>query len=205
MNAKPFIDDFDRRLEAETQRRLDHAEAQRYGEVELELPEAPRNPWDLPSGSENCIGEWKESFVCLRCVSAPRAARSRARPTVRPARARSVVGANIWGDPRAPPPPEPESDSEETRVPGRKQKREQKRDTGGFKLSGGFSDIQIIGANKPRDVPPAAPKSAPSTTPNSTRTRPLPAMPRLPIGPGGVIGEEGKSEGVDRWVADEDG
>ena len=90
-------------------------------------------------------------------------------------------------------------------MPGRKQKREQKRDTGGFKLSGGFSDIQIIGANKPRDVPPAAPKSAPSTTPKSTRTRPLPAMPRLPIGPGGVIGEEGKSEGVDRWVADEDG
>ena len=38
MNAKEAIDAFDRECEADTRRRLEHAEAQRYGEVPVVEP-----------------------------------------------------------------------------------------------------------------------------------------------------------------------
>ena len=66
MNANETIDAFDRACEEDTKARLDHAEAQRYGEVPVVMPDAPRNPWDLPSGSGTAIAEWRDSFICLR-------------------------------------------------------------------------------------------------------------------------------------------
>ena len=39
------------------------------------LPEKPKNPWDLPTGSGDAIQQWRESFPCLR-----------------------VTGKNVWAD-----------------------------------------------------------------------------------------------------------
>ena len=80
MNAQQAIDAFDAACEQDTAQRLANAEAQRYGEAPVILPEKPRNPWDQPVGSGDAIQQWRDAFVCLR-----------------------VVGKNVWGDLPAPP------------------------------------------------------------------------------------------------------
>ena len=80
MNAQQAIDAFDEACEQDTAQRLANAEAQRYGEAPVILPEKPRNPWDQPVGSGDAIQQWRDAFVCLR-----------------------VVGKNVWGDLPAPP------------------------------------------------------------------------------------------------------
>ena len=74
------IDAFDAACEQDTAQRLANAEAQRYGEAPVVLPEKPKNPWDQPVGSGDAIQQWRDAFVCLR-----------------------VVGKNVWGDLPAPP------------------------------------------------------------------------------------------------------
>ena len=80
MNAQQAIDAFDAACEQDTAQRLANAEAQRYGEAPVVLPEKPRNPWDQPVGSGDAIQQWRDAFVCLR-----------------------VVGKNVWHDLPAPP------------------------------------------------------------------------------------------------------
>ena len=80
MNAQQAIDAFDAACEQDTAQRLTNAEAQRYGEAPVVLPEKPKNPWDQPVGSGDAIQQWRDAFVCLR-----------------------VVGKNVWGDLPAPP------------------------------------------------------------------------------------------------------
>ena len=80
MNAQQAIDAFDAACEQDTAKRLANAEAQRYGEAPVVLPEKPKNPWDQPVGSGDAIQQWRDAFVCLR-----------------------VVGKNVWGDLPAPP------------------------------------------------------------------------------------------------------
>ena len=80
MNAQQAIDAFDEACEQDTAQRLANAEAQRYGEAPVVLPEKPKNPWDQPVGSGDAIQQWRDAFVCLR-----------------------VVGKNVWGDLPAPP------------------------------------------------------------------------------------------------------
>ena len=80
MNAQQAIDAFDAACEQDTAQRLANAEAQRYGEAPVVLPEKPKNPWDQPVGSGDAIQQWRDAFVCLR-----------------------VVGKNVWGDLPAPP------------------------------------------------------------------------------------------------------
>ena len=46
MNAQQAIDAFDAACEQDTAQRLANAEAQRYGEAPVVLPEKPKNPWD---------------------------------------------------------------------------------------------------------------------------------------------------------------
>mmetsp|Transcript_26950 Transcript_26950/g.83845 ORF Transcript_26950/g.83845 Transcript_26950/m.83845 type:complete len:192 (-) Transcript_26950:34-609(-) len=75
MNAREAMDAFDRENERDCAARLAHAEAQRFGEVPVILPEKPKNPWDLPTGSGDAIQQWRESFTCLR-----------------------VTGKNVWAD-----------------------------------------------------------------------------------------------------------
>ena len=80
MNPQQAIDAFDAACEQDTAQRLANAEAQRYGEAPVVLPEKPKNPWDQPVGSGDAIQQWRDAFVCLR-----------------------VVGKNVWGDLPAPP------------------------------------------------------------------------------------------------------
>jgi hypothetical protein len=81
MNAQQAIDAFDVACERDTAARLENAEAQRYGEAPVVLPEPPRNPWDEKVGSGDAIQQWRDAFPCLR-----------------------VVGQNVWDALPAPPP-----------------------------------------------------------------------------------------------------
>ena len=64
MNAQQAIDAFDAACEQDTAQRLANAEAQRYGEAPVILPEKPRNPWDQPVGSGDATQQWRDAFVC---------------------------------------------------------------------------------------------------------------------------------------------
>ena len=63
MNAQQAIDAFDAACEQDTAQRLANAEAQRYGEAPVVLPEKPKNPWDQPVGSGDAIQQWRDAFV----------------------------------------------------------------------------------------------------------------------------------------------
>ncbi|KAJ1455908.1 hypothetical protein M885DRAFT_518781 [Pelagophyceae sp. CCMP2097] len=66
--ASECVSAFERACERETQRRLDDAEAQLYGERPIVPTAQPLRPWDPPTGAGDSIAEWQARFVCLRVV-----------------------------------------------------------------------------------------------------------------------------------------
>lgn len=68
MDVAGLISCYERACEADIERKLQVAEMQLYGEMELAPAKATVRPWEPPSGSGDAIREWRDKFVCLRVV-----------------------------------------------------------------------------------------------------------------------------------------